>query len=71
MTDPWDLVIPDAAESQVAAVVTVAGLLRPLNNTDAAGRPGRECPGAAGEIGRDLRAGGGLIHGDLSYSKES
>ena len=59
MTDPWDLVIPDAAESQVAAVVTVAGLVRPLN------------PGAAGEIGRDLRGIGGLIHGDLSYSKES
>ena len=59
MTDPWDLVIPDAAESQVAAVVAVAGLLRPLK------------PGADGEIGRDLRAGGGLFHGDLSYSKES
>ena len=59
MTDPWDLVIPDAAESQVAAVVTVAGLLRPLKL------------GADGEIGRDLRASGGLIHGDLSYSKES
>ena len=48
MTDPWDLVIPDAAESQVAAVVTVAGLLRPLNNTDAAGRPGVSARGPPG-----------------------
>lgn len=71
MTHPWDVVIPDAAKPQVAAVVTVARLLRPPNITDVAGRPGRECPGPAGDISRVLWGSGHLIHGHCSYSKES